>query len=75
MLPMTSSNDKSRGMRALWTGRLWRPPHEALDALGSTLGGHWRAARDRTLRLFSTRVSWLEAHRGRSSGSPPDQGR
>ena len=41
---------------------------KVLDAFAATLGEHWRAARDRTLRLFSTPVSWLEAHRNR----PPD---
>jgi hypothetical protein len=40
----------------------------ALDVFAATVGEHWRAARDRTLRLFSTPVSWLEAHRNR----PPD---
>ncbi|HLY52131.1 MAG TPA: hypothetical protein VKQ31_03890 [Steroidobacteraceae bacterium] len=39
-----------------------------LDVFAATVGEHWRAARDRTLRLFSTPVSWLEAHRNR----PPD---
>lgn len=39
-----------------------------LDAFAATLGEHWRAARDRTLRVFSTPVSWLEVHRKR----PPD---
>jgi hypothetical protein len=41
---------------------------KVLDAFAETLGEHWRAARDRTLRLFSTPVSWLETHRNR----PPD---
>jgi hypothetical protein len=74
MLPMGPWYDKSRQMRAMWTS-LWRPPHEALDALASVVGGHWRAARNRTLRLFSTPVSWLEAHHNRGGGSPPDEGR
>jgi hypothetical protein len=41
--------------------RLWRPPAETLEALGSVLGAHWRAAsRSRAARLFSpTRPSWL----------------
>ncbi|HYM42566.1 MAG TPA: hypothetical protein VET46_07360 [Steroidobacteraceae bacterium] len=38
---------------------------KVLDAFAATLGEHWRAARDSTLRLFSTPVSWLEAHRSR----------
>jgi hypothetical protein len=74
MVCMSPWYDKSREMRAMWTS-LWRPPHEALDAFASVLGGHWRAARDRTLRLFSTPVNWLEAHKSRASGLPPDQGR
>lgn len=41
---------------------------KVLDAFAATLGEHWREARDCTLRVFSTPVSWLEAHRNR----PPD---
>ena len=45
-----------RGLR-----RLWRPPAETLDALGSVLGAHWRAAaRSRAARLFGpANGSWL----------------
>jgi hypothetical protein len=43
--------------------RLWRPPAETLEALGSVLGAHWRAATSsRVARLFSpTTASWLRA--------------
>ena len=41
--------------------RLWRPPAETLEALGSVLGAHWRAAaRTRAARfLGTTGASWL----------------
>jgi hypothetical protein len=41
--------------------RLWRPPAETLEALGSVLGAHWRAAaRTKAARLFgATTASWL----------------
>jgi hypothetical protein len=41
--------------------RFWRPPAETLEALGSVLGAHWRAAARRpVVRLFlSTGASWL----------------
>jgi len=47
----------NRGLRR----RLWQPPAETLEALGSVLGAHWRAAATtRATRLFgSTRASWL----------------
>jgi hypothetical protein len=50
--------------------RLWRPPAETLEALGSVLGAHWRAAaRTRTARLFSpANSSWL---RGRATVTAP----
>ena len=43
--------------------RLWRPPAETLEALGSVLGAHWRAAaRSRAARfLGTTGASWLRA--------------
>ena len=46
----------NRGLR-----RLWRPPSETLEALGSVLGAHWRAAAStRAARLFRTASeSWL----------------
>ena len=51
----------NRGLR-----RLWRPPAETPEALGSVLGAHWRAAaRTSAVRLFgSTTASWL---RGRAA--------
>ena len=41
--------------------RLWRPPAETLEALGSVMGAHWRAAaRSRAARLFwPVSGSWL----------------
>jgi len=46
--------------------RLWRPPAETLEALGSVLGAHWRAAAgSRAVRLFGpTSANWL---RGRAA--------
>ena len=46
----------NRGLR-----RLWQPPAETLEALGSVLGAHWRAAaRSRAAWLFwPTSASWL----------------
>jgi hypothetical protein len=46
----------NRGLR-----RLWRPPAETLEALGSVLGTHWRAAaRSRAARLFwPANGTWL----------------
>jgi hypothetical protein len=66
--------------------RLWRPPAETLEALGSVLGAHWRAtSRSRVARLFSpTTASWLRGGTLRapvlttspqvagSSDTPPD---
>ena len=66
--------------------RLWRPPAETLEALGSVLGAHWRAASSsRVARLFSpTTASWLRGNAVRapvlttspqaagSSDTPPD---
>ena len=66
--------------------RLWRPPAETLEALGSVLSAHWRAAsRSRVARLFSPpTVSWLRGSTLRapvlttspqvagSSDTPPD---
>ena len=41
--------------------RLWRPPAETLEALGSVLSAHWRAAaRSRAAQfLGTTSASWL----------------
>lgn len=41
--------------------RLWRPPAETLEALGSVLSAHWRAAaRTRAAQfLGTTSASWL----------------
>jgi hypothetical protein len=70
-------------MRQMW-GQLWKPPAEAIDSITTVLSGHWRKARESTVRLFwSNPVSWLEAHKLRapvttapaaadSSGTRPD---
>jgi hypothetical protein len=48
-------------MRRIWQD-LWQPPGQALDAFASVLSEHWRAASDRTSRLFwSTPRGWLRA--------------
>ena len=60
MRSMTPEEHETRGESA--------DIRQVLDLFAATVGAHWRAARDRTLRLFSTPVSWLEAHRNR----PPD---
>ena len=50
----------SRGLR-----RPWRPPAETLEAMGTVLGEHWRAAAtSRPLQLFRpTPASWLRVGR------------
>jgi len=56
-------------MRRIWQD-LCRPPGQALDAFASVLSEHWRAASDRTARLFwSTPRSWLQAA-GRRTSDP-----
>jgi hypothetical protein len=62
-MPLMEPSDTERedGRPVVWRS-LWRPPHAALDAFAAGMSGHWRKARDRTLRVFGpARGNWLKS--------------